>query len=83
MVQLRQHNTAAAVADITCAAFPAFLLILPQNIRPEARTYNAIISTCNGAGRFAEVRVEAHDRSTTGLVSWQPAAAAADEEQVV
>lgn len=29
-----------------------------QNIKPEARTYNAIISTCNAAGRYAEaVRV--------------------------
>lgn len=39
----------------TCVCCPVLLL---QNIRPEARTYNAIISTCNGAGRYSEVRIE-------------------------
>lgn len=33
-------------------------VVVLQNIRPEARTYNAIISTCNGAGHYAEVSSE-------------------------
>lgn len=33
-----------------CATLPCFL----QSIKPETRTYNAIISTCNAAGRYAE-----------------------------
>lgn len=48
------------------------LMTCLQNLRPEARTYNAIIATCNGAGRYAEV----------GLQQQQPGVAQPDSQRL-
>jgi pentatricopeptide repeat protein len=56
---LRSVPASTSPACCPPAPHPFLLCTSPlQNIKPEARTYNAIISTCNAAGRYAEaVRV--------------------------